>query len=80
MIINPWKAPKWTKYKQRNKKQKGKLLCPLCQKEHRTIDAAHICALEVSKYGSIELKSRWATYEAEWWARHPDLKAQLDNR
>jgi len=70
MKLEPWYASKWSKQTKAVKRKSTKLICPFCLKSHRTIASAHVCALEVSKYGSHEMKAKMARFESDWLARH----------
>lgn len=74
MKIEPWKASRWSKVKKRIKRSVPELKCPFCLKSHRTIASAHVCALEVSKYGSIEMRAKMREFEVQWTARHSNAQ------
>lgn len=78
MLIEPWKAPKHRPHQKRTRQNRGKLICPKCNCEHRSIWTAADCAREVHKYGDAALRSAFAVYEERWWERHPKLKAEHD--
>jgi hypothetical protein len=70
MKLEPWYASKWSKQTKTVKKKSIKLTCPFCLQSHRTLASAHVCALEVSKYGSHEMKAKFAYFEELWLARY----------
>lgn len=75
MMITPWKASKSIKNNKNRKIAQGKLICPFCLKSHRTISSAAKCQLEVTKYGSVEMRSAFESFAIQWLERHKQFSS-----